>query len=121
MIEPLRTTFEVARPADQVFRTWTDNIAQWWPSSHTVSGERDVQVVLEPRLGGKIYERTMAGVVHEWGEITLWDPPHRFVFKHAGYKDATKVVRIGLMGHSARERSVVALLGALVELVGAPG
>ena len=77
MIEPLRTTFTVARRADQVFHTWTDNFAQWWPTSHTVSGEHDAQVVFEPQLGGKIYERTAAGVVHERGEITLWDPPHR--------------------------------------------
>jgi len=77
VIEPLRTSFAVARPPDQVFRTWTANFAQWWPSSHSVSGEPDVQIVLEPRLGGKIYERTAAGFTHEWGEITLWDPPHR--------------------------------------------
>jgi uncharacterized protein YndB with AHSA1/START domain len=77
VIEPLRTSFEVARPADQVFRTWTVNFAQWWPTSHSVTGEADVQVVFEPWLGGRIYERTKAGVVHEWGEITLWEPPYR--------------------------------------------
>ncbi|MFI7065170.1 hypothetical protein ACIBL3_29545 [Kribbella sp. NPDC050124] len=32
-------------------------------------------MVLERRLGGRIYERTQAGDEIDWGEITAWDPP----------------------------------------------
>jgi uncharacterized protein YndB with AHSA1/START domain len=81
MIEPLRTTFVVDRPADHVFRVWTANFSQWWPKSHTVTGAEDIEVVLEPRLGGRIYEQTPTGTTHEWGEITLWEPPHRLGYR----------------------------------------
>jgi uncharacterized protein YndB with AHSA1/START domain len=75
--DPLRISFDVDRTVEQVFRTWTGNFAQWWPTSHTSTGEDGVQVVFEARLGGRIYELTAAGATHEWGEITLWEPPRR--------------------------------------------
>jgi uncharacterized protein YndB with AHSA1/START domain len=42
-----------------------------------VSGAEDLEVCLEGRVGGLIFERTPAGVVYEWGEITAWEPPRR--------------------------------------------
>ena len=77
MIEPLRLSFEVACPAEHAFRVWTAKISRWWPADHTVTGEPGLDVVLEPRVGGRIFERTAAGAEHEWGEITAWEPPRR--------------------------------------------
>ena len=51
MIEPIRLAFEVDCPADHAFDVWTDRISTWWPADHTVSGEPDAAVVLEPRSG----------------------------------------------------------------------
>lgn len=42
-----------------------------------MSGEVGVEVVFEPRVGGRIFERTPSGDEIEWGEITAWDPPRR--------------------------------------------
>lgn len=77
MIEPLRLTFSVACSAEHAFATWTSRIAVWWPLDHTVSGEDGVNVVLEPGAGGRIYERTPGGSEHQWGEVTVWQPPER--------------------------------------------
>jgi uncharacterized protein YndB with AHSA1/START domain len=77
MAEPLRFSLDVGCPVDHAFRVWTGRINLWWPADHTVSGQPDTEVVLEPRLGGRIFERTAGGVEHEWGEVTLWEPPHR--------------------------------------------
>lgn len=80
-IEPLTYSFELGCTAEHAFRTWTERIASWWPADHTVSGERGTTVVLEPRLGGRLLERTPAGVEHEWGEVTGWDPPRRLAYQ----------------------------------------
>ena len=80
MIEPIRLAFEVDCPAPHAFEVWTTRIAQWWPADHTVSAEDGLTVVLEGRLGGRIFERTPDGTEHEWGEVTAWDPPGRFAY-----------------------------------------
>ena len=77
MIEPIRLSFEVNCPADRAFDVWTARIDQWWPADHTVSGEADARVILERRPGGRIFERTASGTEHDWGEVTIWEPPRR--------------------------------------------
>ena len=32
-------------------------------------------IVVEPHIGGRIYERAADGAEHAWGEVLLWDPP----------------------------------------------
>ena len=76
MTTPLRMAFEVACPADHAFSVWTSGIGTWWPPDHTVTG-RAALIVLEGGVGGRIYERTADGVEHEWGEVTVWQPPAR--------------------------------------------
>ena len=77
MIEPLRMSFVVACPADHAFAVWTERASSWWPVTHTVTAERGLEVVFEGRPGGRIFERTRAGVEVDWGEITVWEPPGR--------------------------------------------
>jgi hypothetical protein len=78
MIEPIRITFDVDCQADHAFEVWTGRIRQWWPADHTASGEDNLEIVLEGRSGGRIFERTAAGIEHDWGEVTIWEPPARF-------------------------------------------
>ena len=94
MTAPLRLSFEVDGAPTHAFRVWTERISQWWPTDHTVSAEAGVEVVLEPRAGGRVFERTPAGAVHEWGEVTVWEPPSRLVYRwhlNADRGDATEV------------------------------
>jgi uncharacterized protein YndB with AHSA1/START domain len=92
--EPLRLAFDVDRPPTEAFSLWTERIATWWPRDHSASGESDTTVVLEPGVGGRIFERTSSGEEIEWGEVTRWEPPHRLGYLwhlRADRSDATDV------------------------------
>jgi uncharacterized protein YndB with AHSA1/START domain len=94
MIEPLRIIFEVDCPPKQAFELWTARTSTWWPSTHTVSAQRGVEVIIEPGVGGRIYERTPGGEEHDWGQITGWDPPNRITYRwhlRQDRADATEV------------------------------
>jgi uncharacterized protein YndB with AHSA1/START domain len=80
VIEPLRLSLVVACPAEHAFNTWTTRATAWWPPDHTVSRQDSLEVVFEPRVGGRIFERTPAGMEIDWGEITAWEPPRRIAY-----------------------------------------
>jgi uncharacterized protein YndB with AHSA1/START domain len=79
-MEPLELRFGVACSPERAFATWAEKTSQWWPHGHSVSAEPGLTVTFEPRPGGRIYERTPAGVEHDWGEVLAWEPPHRLVY-----------------------------------------
>jgi hypothetical protein len=37
-------------------------------------------VVIQPRVGGRIFERTPQGEEYDWGEVTGWEPPNRISY-----------------------------------------
>jgi uncharacterized protein YndB with AHSA1/START domain len=94
MIEPIRLRFEVACPVEHAFAVWTDRIGQWWPTDHTVSAEPGLTVVLEGRPGGRIFERRMSGLEHDWGEVTVWEPPTRLGYTWHLNRDASDATEV---------------------------
>ena len=88
-IPPLRVDVDLACSAEHAFEMWTSRIAAWWPKDHRATSETHTEVVLEPRQGGRLFERTPSGAEVDWGEITVWDPPHR----------------LGYLWHIRRDRS----------------
>jgi hypothetical protein len=79
MIEPLELSFEIGCAPEHAFDVWTSRFEEWWPRGHTVSGD-PAAIVLEPRVGGRIYERTADGAEIDWGEVTVWQPPRRLAY-----------------------------------------
>jgi uncharacterized protein YndB with AHSA1/START domain len=77
VIEPLRLSYEIDCPPAHAFDVWTTRLSTWWPQGHSASGDPDTTARLEPRLGGRLYERTSDGTEIDWGEITVWEPPSR--------------------------------------------
>ena len=74
--EAIRKTVLVDFPPAEAFELFTEKIASWWPvRTHSYGGDGVTNVILEPRVGGRLYEITDAGE-QEWGSVLAWDPPN---------------------------------------------
>lgn len=81
MTDPIRFDFTVACTAAEAFDTWTRRISIWWPRQHTRSQDRDTTIVIEPRVGGRLFERTSTGEELHWGSVTIWERPERLGYR----------------------------------------
>jgi Activator of Hsp90 ATPase homolog 1-like protein len=75
---PVRRSVEVAAAQARAFAVFTARMGDWWPKSHTIEGQSpQVAVVVEPRPGGRWYERLENGQTCDWGHVLAWEPPGR--------------------------------------------
>lgn len=88
--------FEVACSPEHAFRVWTERTALWWPQSHTMSQDPELEVHFEPWVGGRIFERSSDGTEFEWGEISVWEPPHRLAYEWHIFFDRSEATSIDL-------------------------
>ncbi len=79
VIAPVQKSITVKADAARAFRVFTDEIDSWWPASHHIGASPMLRNVLEGREGGRCYSQHDGGVECQWGSITTWDPPRRFV------------------------------------------
>ncbi len=81
----------VSVPVERAFEVFTAEIGTWWPlRTHAVDTERSETVVMEGRVGGRLFERTAAGKEHAWGAIVAWEPPSRVTYSwHPGRGEET--------------------------------
>ena len=76
---PVRKSVRVHAPAQKAFDVFTAGIGRWWPKSHHI-GKSDLDThVIEPRAGGRWYERGVDGVECDIGKVLVWEPPSRLV------------------------------------------
>ena len=78
VFEPVRYAVTVPLPAERAFTLFTEGFNSWWPGHHIGTAEM-AEAVLEPRTGGRYYERGVDGSECEWGQVLACDPPHRIV------------------------------------------
>ena len=76
----VRKTLVVDAPIAVAWRVFTAQMGTWWPLAHYKIGKSNaVDAVLEPREGGRWYERGEDGSTCEWGSVLAWEPPTRLV------------------------------------------
>ena len=77
-IEPVSKQIKVRVPPEQAFQVFTNQIGSWWPhDTHSIGLDRTKTVILEPHVGGRLYEIFDDGTEHDWGSVLEWEPPHR--------------------------------------------
>jgi uncharacterized protein YndB with AHSA1/START domain len=70
----------VQAPVQRAFDVFTAGIAGWWPlDGYSIGAEPAVTAVVEPREGGRWFERAADGTECPWGHVRVWEPPHRVV------------------------------------------
>ena len=65
---------------DEAFELFTDRFGDWWPKdSHHILDTPAAEAILEPREGGRWYERAEDGSECDWGYVREIDRPDRIL------------------------------------------
>jgi len=76
----VRRTVAVDVPVERAFRVFTEEVGRWWPlDTHHTNPAGAVTAVIEPRVGGRWFERAEDGSETDWGRVLAWEPPDRLV------------------------------------------
>lgn len=78
----VRQSVVVEATPERAFYVFTDGMTSWWPiDSHSIGDRPMAEAVIEPRTGGRWYERADDGTECDWGRVLAWEPPHRVVLE----------------------------------------
>jgi hypothetical protein len=79
-VSPIRKAVVVDLAHEAAFQLFTQAMRTWWPvGSHSIGGARAQEARFVGGVGGRIYEVLDDGTEYDWGRVTVWEPPQRFV------------------------------------------
>jgi uncharacterized protein YndB with AHSA1/START domain len=81
-LQPIRCSIGVAVPPDDAFRLFVENIGRWWPLPYTFGEDQFETAEIEPRAGGRWFERDLDGAETAWGEVRAFEPGRRLVLSY---------------------------------------
>jgi uncharacterized protein YndB with AHSA1/START domain len=76
----IKTDIVVDAPIDHAFRIFSERFDQIKPREHNMLQVDIAESVLEPRSGGRLYDRGIDGSECQWGRVLAYEPPARIVF-----------------------------------------
>jgi uncharacterized protein YndB with AHSA1/START domain len=95
----------VPASVDEAFRVFTERPIEWLPPGHTFI-KNPQSITMEPRVGGRFYERGADGTEITRGTIMEWAPPDRLVVTwgsaRAGVPSLTMSMRAASRSSSPR-------------------
>jgi uncharacterized protein YndB with AHSA1/START domain len=86
MVEAVvRKSVRVPVSAGRAFSVFVEQMETWWPAEHHIGETPFEAIFVEPRVGGRWYERGANGKECNWGTVLAWDPPRLVTFSwHLG-------------------------------------
>jgi len=76
---PVRKSVTVNATPEHAFQVFTAEFDTWWPRSHHIGKSPMKKAIIQGRSGGRCYTEQEDGTECDWGQILVWEPPHRFV------------------------------------------
>ncbi len=79
-VRAIRKEMVVEASPARAFRVFTEEHGAWWPlATHHIGEGAAETAIIEPRAGGRWFERAADGRECNWGRVLVWDPPGRLV------------------------------------------
>jgi uncharacterized protein YndB with AHSA1/START domain len=78
-VAPVRKRIVVNASQTRAFDVFANRFDAWWPRDHHIGPSSMKQAVIEPRTGGRWYEKGDDGAECDWGKVLAWEPPARLV------------------------------------------
>jgi uncharacterized protein YndB with AHSA1/START domain len=78
-IAPIIRTVRVKPEPARAFELFATRMGDWWPKGGTVGKKHHVVIVIEPRAGGRWFERDADGIEAQWGKVLAFEPPARLL------------------------------------------
>ncbi len=76
----VRKALTVEAPQERAFAVFSELMGSWWPLEGKSIGSAKAQTaILEPRAGGRWFERGVDGSECDWGRVVAYEPPSRLV------------------------------------------
>ena len=95
----VRRTVTVGGPSRRRSPSSPSRSATWWPPDYHVNPNGYEAAFIEPRVGGRWFERAPDGSECDWGRVLAWDPPRRL----AAHLAAQRRVRTSTRTRPRRE------------------
>ncbi|MEX0627570.1 MAG: SRPBCC family protein [Cucumibacter sp.] len=74
---PVKRTVRVKASPSRAFEVFAAGMGKWWPKRHAIGASPLADVIVEPRAGGRFYERGEDGCECEWGRVIAYEPGKR--------------------------------------------
>ncbi len=77
----VRVEVDAAVPPERAFDVFTRGMDTWWNRAHHLLPGALAEIGIEPRVGGRVWERNDAGETCDWGRVLVWERPTVFAFR----------------------------------------
>lgn len=101
----IHKSITVARPTDVAFKIFTEEWDKWWPKNDYSFLGPEADTIIEPKSGGRFYEKAPDGREYTIGEVIAYEPGAHlaFTWNHENNAGTTEVdVRFIAEGNGTR-------------------